>query len=98
MRPRSALGAKGARRPKATTSLASPSRSWRRSCAGCGRADVRILILNWKDLAHPAAGGAEVFTEQIARELVAHGHTVTLLAASVAGRASREVVGGVEIV
>jgi len=26
---------------------------------------VRILILNWKDLSHPAAGGAEVLTEQV---------------------------------
>ncbi len=59
---------------------------------------MRILILNWKDLAHPAAGGAEVFTEHIARELVARGHSVTLFAAAVAGRPSREVVEGVQIV
>jgi glycosyltransferase involved in cell wall biosynthesis len=59
---------------------------------------MRILILNWKDLAHPAAGGAEVFTEHIARELVARGHRVTLFAAAVAGRPSREAVEGVEIV
>jgi hypothetical protein len=59
---------------------------------------MRILILNWKDLAHPAAGGAEVFTEQVARELVARGHSVTLFVAAVAGRPSREVVERVEIV
>src|SRR5437867_3375464 len=41
---------------------------------------VRILILNWKDLAHPASGGAEVFTEEVARSLVGRGHSVTLLA------------------
>ena len=59
---------------------------------------MRILILNWKDLAHPAAGGAEVLTEHVARELVRRGHTVTLFAAAVAGRPEREVVEGVEIV
>jgi hypothetical protein len=38
------------------------SSSSRRSCG-----TMRILIYNWKDLAHPAAGGAEVFTEEVAR-------------------------------
>jgi glycosyltransferase involved in cell wall biosynthesis len=59
---------------------------------------VRILILNWKDLAHPAAGGAEVFTEQVARSLVERGHKVTVFAASVEGRPARELVEGVEVV
>ena len=34
---------------------------------------MRILILNWKDLAHPNSGGAEVYTEEVARHLVAQG-------------------------
>jgi glycosyltransferase involved in cell wall biosynthesis len=59
---------------------------------------VRILIFNWKDLAHPAAGGAEVFTEEVGRALVQRGHSVTLHAAAVAGRPEREVVEGVQIV
>jgi glycosyltransferase involved in cell wall biosynthesis len=59
---------------------------------------VRILILNWKDLAHPAAGGAEVLTEQVARSLVARGHSVTLFSASVDGKPAREHVEGVEVV
>jgi glycosyltransferase involved in cell wall biosynthesis len=59
---------------------------------------VRILILNWKDLSHPAAGGAEVFTEQVARSLVARGHKVTLFVAAVEGRPAREIVERVEIV
>jgi glycosyltransferase involved in cell wall biosynthesis len=60
--------------------------------------DVRVLILNWKDVAHPAAGGAEVFTEEVARCLTSGGHSVTLFAASVAGRPTRETVAGVDIV
>jgi glycosyltransferase involved in cell wall biosynthesis len=59
---------------------------------------LRILIFNWKDLAHPAAGGAEVLTDQIARGLVERGHAVTLFAAAVEGRPERETVEGVEVV
>jgi glycosyltransferase involved in cell wall biosynthesis len=59
---------------------------------------VRILILNWKDIAHPLAGGAEVFTESVAECLVARGHGVTLFASRVDGRPSQETRAGVEIV
>jgi glycosyltransferase involved in cell wall biosynthesis len=59
---------------------------------------MRILIFNWKDLAHPAAGGAEVLTENVARSLVTRGHDVTLFAAAVEGRPERETVEGVDIV
>ena len=59
---------------------------------------MRILILNWKDLAHPAAGGAEVFTEEVARVLVRRGHDVTLHAAAVEGQPDEETVDGVRIV
>jgi glycosyltransferase involved in cell wall biosynthesis len=58
---------------------------------------VRILIFNWKDLAHPLAGGAEVFTEEVARSLVSRGHEVSLFVSSVEGRPSREIVEGVTI-
>jgi glycosyltransferase involved in cell wall biosynthesis len=59
---------------------------------------MRILILNWKDTSHSLAGGAEVFTEEVAKELVRRGHAVTLFASSVAGRPGREHVGGVAVV
>jgi glycosyltransferase involved in cell wall biosynthesis len=79
-----------------TSSHAKAPGRWPTSCDACSR--MRILILNWKDLGHPAAGGAEVFTEQVARALVARGHAVTLFVAAVEGRADREFVEGVEIV
>jgi glycosyltransferase involved in cell wall biosynthesis len=41
--------------------------------AGC-----RILFLNWRDLGNPAAGGAEVYTEQIARRFARAGALLTL--------------------
>jgi glycosyltransferase involved in cell wall biosynthesis len=59
---------------------------------------VRVLFLNWKDLSHPLAGGAEVFTEEVGRELVRRGHAVTLFASSVVGRPERETVEGVDVV
>lgn len=59
---------------------------------------MRILILNWKDLSHPKAGGAEVYTEQVARHWVRAGHEVTLFCASVAGRPADEPVEGVRVV
>ena len=59
---------------------------------------LRILIFNWKDLAHPAAGGAEVYTEGFARELVVRGHWVTLFVAAVQGRPADEVVEGVRVI
>jgi glycosyltransferase involved in cell wall biosynthesis len=59
---------------------------------------VRILVLTWRDLAHSAAGGAEVYTEQVTRRWVADGHDVTLFAASVEGRPADEVVDGYHVV
>lgn len=38
----------------------------------------RILLLNWRDESNPAAGGAESYTEQIARRFVRAGASVTL--------------------
>jgi glycosyltransferase involved in cell wall biosynthesis len=54
--------------------------------------------MNWKDMTHPAAGGAEVYTEGFARELVKKGHEVTLFVSAVEGRPERDVVEGVHIV
>lgn len=59
---------------------------------------MRILVLNWRDLSHPAAGGAEVYTEQVLRRWAAAGHEVTLFAAAVAGRPAAEIVDGYRVV
>ena len=63
-----------------------------------GHASLRILILNWRDLAHPGAGGAEVYTHAVAEELVRLGHRVTIFSAAVVGQPEREMVNGVSIV
>ncbi len=59
---------------------------------------MRILILTWRDLAHPLAGGAEVYTEQVAKRWAADGHQITLFAAAVADRPAVEKVDGYTVV
>ncbi|MGH8873791.1 MAG: glycosyltransferase, partial [Acidimicrobiia bacterium] len=59
---------------------------------------MRILVMNWKDLAHPAAGGAEVFTHEVTRRWAAWGHEVTLFCAAADGRPTTERIERVRVV
>ena len=60
---------------------------------------MRILIYNWRDIAHPNAGGAEVYTDRVASEWVKLGHEVTLFASAVDGQPEVDVaVGGYRVV
>ena len=60
---------------------------------------MRILIYNWRDLTHPKAGGAEVYTDAVARVWSNEGHEVTLFTSSVMGQPGDEVgEGGYRIV
>lgn len=59
---------------------------------------MRILVLNWKDLAHPKAGGAEVYTSEITERWASDGHEVTLFCAAVDGQPADELIRGVRIV
>ena len=59
---------------------------------------MRIVILSWRDLAHPRAGGSEVYSQQLARHWAAAGHEVTYFAAAVEGAPSEEVVDGYRLV
>ena len=47
----------------------------------------RLLFLNWRDQANPEAGGAEAYTEEIARRLAAAGAEVTLFTGKYPGAA-----------
>ena len=40
---------------------------------------LRVLALNWRDIASPQAGGAEVYLHEVLRRLVDKGHEATLL-------------------
>ncbi len=59
---------------------------------------MRILWFNWRDIKNPDAGGAEVYTHQIAKRLVKMGHDVTLFTSKFKGCAREEFVDGVRIV
>ena len=55
---------------------------------------MRILIYNWRDLTHPKAGGAEVYTDAIAREWSSQGHEVTLFTSAVDGQPVDQMLAG----
>jgi glycosyltransferase involved in cell wall biosynthesis len=60
---------------------------------------LRILWLNWRDIRHPDAGGAEVFTHEIMRRLVEKYHfDMTLFAAEIPSGASHDKIDGINIV
>ena len=61
--------------------------------AGC-----RVLVLNWRDVRHSEAGGAETYAHEIARRWVAAGCAVTWLTAREPGHPERETIDGIEIV
>ncbi len=56
-----------------------------------------VVVLNWRDRRHPAAGGAELYCERVARELARRGRSVVLLTSHPAGTAARESVDGYRI-
>ncbi len=60
--------------------------------AAAGR--ERIVVLNWRDRRHRAAGGAELYCERVARELAAAGHEVVLVTSRPRGTAARERTDG----
>jgi glycosyltransferase involved in cell wall biosynthesis len=59
---------------------------------------MNILIYNWKDLAHPDVGGAEIITWELARRLASDGHRVTWFCRSFRGAKAREKVDGIQVV
>ena len=58
---------------------------------------LRILILNWRDIANPDAGGAEVFTHEVAKRWVDQGHAVSLLTSRFPSARASERIDGVQI-
>lgn len=50
----------------------------------------RIVMLNWRDLGHPEAGGAEKYLVEVAKGLVARGHDVTFRTAAYPGGLTEE--------
>ena len=59
---------------------------------------MKILILNWRDIRSPRAGGAELLTHEVAKRLVARGHEVVWFSSHPDGLDAEEEVDGVRIV
>lgn len=57
-----------------------------------------ILILNWKDVRNPEAGGAEIIAFEIARRLVNEGHKVTFFSRCFSNCQNEEIIDGVKII
>lgn len=59
---------------------------------------MRVLMLNWRDLDHPEAGGAEKYLVTVAEGLAAKGHDVIFRTAAYPGGSDVEVVNGVQYI
>ena len=77
--------------------------SWNKSCSQSlsfinDKAKKTILILNWKDIKHPEAGGAERVTLEYARFWVKNGFIVNWFTSSFKGARKEEIIDGVKVV
>lgn len=59
---------------------------------------MKILWFTWKDQKNPAAGGAELVNEELARRLVEDGHEIIFLVAGFKGCEKEETIKGYKII
>lgn len=59
---------------------------------------MNILIVNWRDVTHPWAGGAETHLHQLAKEWISLGHTITMLVGGYKGAIQRDNLEGINII
>jgi glycosyltransferase involved in cell wall biosynthesis len=64
----------------------------------CGEKELKILVLNYRDITHPLAGGAEVHLHKIFGKLTELGHEVTLFTTSYNNAQNSEVIDGIQII
>ncbi len=58
---------------------------------------LHLAILDYRDIRHPEAGGAEVYIYEIFRRIAAHGHRVTWISAKDAGADPEEIDGNLRM-
>ncbi len=58
---------------------------------------LRILVINWRDLENPDAGGSEVLTHELAKQWQRRGHEVELLTSRFKGSSRHATVDGIRI-
>jgi len=59
---------------------------------------MKILVLNWRDIRCPQAGGAEIHLHEIFRRIVSWGHEVTLLSCGFINSSKEEIVDGIRTI
>jgi len=58
----------------------------------------KILIINWRDIKNPEAGGAEMYYHEIFRRMIPCGYEITVLAHSFKGAPACEVIDGIKVI
>jgi len=58
---------------------------------------LHIVVLDYRDLHHPQAGGAEVYVDEIFQRVAAAGHRVTLLCGRHRGAPAEEQIGRIRV-
>src|SRR5438132_12948160 len=58
---------------------------------------LSILILNWYDVAHPWAGGAELYIHEVFKRIVSSGNNVTMMTVAFPGARAQDEIDGVHI-
>jgi glycosyltransferase involved in cell wall biosynthesis len=59
---------------------------------------MRMLVVNWRCIRNPLAGGAEIYLQEIFKRLVLRGHKVTQLAERFDGSEPDEMADGIRII
>lgn len=59
---------------------------------------MNILILNWRDIKNPNAGGAEIVTQEHAKSWVQSGNQVTFFSSHFGGAKKEEIIDGITII
>ena len=59
---------------------------------------LKIAWFNWRCIKHPLAGGAEVYTHEIAKRLSSKGHETVLITSRPPGLPAEEVINGYKVI
>lgn len=59
---------------------------------------MRILILNWRDIKNPGAGGAEILTHEMAKQWVLSGNKVIQISAKFPKSKDKEIIDGITVI
>lgn len=59
---------------------------------------MNIAILNWRDQAHPEAGGAELILHQLSQRWAGDGHDITIFSSRIPGKGDEAFEDGIRVV